>query len=154
MFAKVDFYNRIQDIPVPDNLYDEIKGERYLLDISCGSFCLIHFIYHAYYATFLEKKAQYAYPFQLIIPASYQLKCSEKAALTPEFSYQYNGGIIDNNYFSTGSELSLNNFLFLRMGCTMEVKKYQAGEFESQIEDPVETALGLALDWIFSKVLS
>lgn len=39
--------------------------------------------------------------------------------------------------------MSLNRFLFLRMGCTLEVTKYHSsGEFEPDTEEyPVETTL-------------
>jgi hypothetical protein len=140
--AKVDFYNRIDDNPYPESFFDEIKEERYLIDISYSTH-----LFNTLHLSFilrniqLGKKTPFAFPIQLIIPASYQFHFSEKVILSPELCYQYTGGMMENyNNFSAGSELNINRFLFLRLGCTLEVKKYKGNEFASQNDDLIETA--------------
>jgi hypothetical protein len=135
-----NFYNEIEDYPDPEGFYIETKKVRYFIDVSYSS----HFFNKFHLSCILRniqlgKETSFAFPIQLIIPASYQFNFSEKVTLSPEFCYQYTCRLMeDDNDFSAGSELNINRFLFLRMGCTLEIKKFSS-VFEPQNDNLIET---------------
>ncbi|MBN1603276.1 MAG: hypothetical protein JW915_16830 [Chitinispirillaceae bacterium] len=139
--TKVDFFN--QKIHFTDNLYDynneyhesedNYVEQRYMVDISYSLRMLKTIQLSLILRNMpLEKKADYIYPLQFIVPASYTFYLFDETALTPELSYQFTNGIFNFHCFSAGSELSIQQILFLRLGLTMKLKKYNYSEFYSE----------------------
>lgn len=148
--TKVDFFN--QKIKFTDNSYDYSEEyhesednyveQRYMVDISYSLRMLKTIQLSLILRNIpLEKKDDYIYPLQFIVPASYTFFLFDETSLTPEISYQFTNEIFNFHYFSAGSELSIQKILFLRLGLTLKFEKLNYSEFGNKNANRFYTSL-------------